>query len=769
MSLCPLPRLQSNVYLGSLRMPHLTPQSTIQISQDLLTKETAPEAAMRDLAASHFVTEGPKNPAPHVLRREKREKREEQEALVLLAYKQKKAEEAEEAAQIQRERIASERMYQELAAQRRAAVAATMAEERLRQATVLNNQRKKINRRTHNQNKLEAETQKANAELSDDLKRIRAHFRATSAASARFYENDIWNAPEITEKELKQKWRYRDDEAMNGRYFVEYLENVYRCESFLIQWSGFQLSFIPDIIGIMKNITEVNLSYNNIWQGIPQELQQLTSLRRLNLSHNKIEEMPSLDGLASTLETLDLSFNRLIRLEDISSLTRLETLDLEHNLLRSLPPGIEHCTRMAHLNVRSNQIRLVAPELGLLLDHNLSFLSLRNNPVFNIPPVVFLQGTRSTLTYLLKSSGLMLDEEEGAIRNDFLPLLRDPFLADVELQCNDKSGPVSFKAHACILRARSPRFKQMLSGVEATPETPFVLNMPNNSETTKMLIDYIYTDKFEAPAIDLIPLALAQVDLVQIEKHNRLAKESFVSLLSAYAILANSFALPHLWRLIEEVRSKYATIIFPINSNATKGLNDPMDATSSFKADMQALRQGEHSPFDVSFVHTVSNEVVYAHKILLCSRSPALKALLTGGMIESTQTKIPVTDDTQWLLQKAVVEFCYTDDVEDLQVFEEQGGITQLLFKAQEMQLPRLQSILESVVGYSLDRFNVCGLFQMAYECKLPKLERAAEYYIFTHWYEVSSSKECRELPQALQMHLDEAYSRYGQEPAPLP
>jgi hypothetical protein len=101
----------------------------------------------------------------------------------------------------------------------------------------------------------------------------------------------------------------------------------------------------------------------------------------------------------SNLETLDLSNNRLNELPaELGQLTNLETLDLAYNRLTALPAELGQLTNLKMLNLRSNDLTALPAELGRLT--NLETLDPRANPL-EAPLLEFVEkGVPAVLEYL---------------------------------------------------------------------------------------------------------------------------------------------------------------------------------------------------------------------------------------------------------------------------------------------------------------------------------------------------------------------------------
>ena len=130
-------------------------------------------------------------------------------------------------------------------------------------------------------------------------------------------------------------------------------------------------------------------------------ISQLDGLQVLDLSHNLLarcslvsggggeqhENSPlntsgalEFRGLPSSLERLDLSNNRIVRMDGLEGLTRLRVLRLAHNQLRSCS-GTEGLVALEELNLSANATANVLSVRSLACNHALRRLELRDNPL----------------------------------------------------------------------------------------------------------------------------------------------------------------------------------------------------------------------------------------------------------------------------------------------------------------------------------------------------------------------------------------------------
>jgi Leucine-rich repeat (LRR) protein len=135
----------------------------------------------------------------------------------------------------------------------------------------------------------------------------------------------------------------------------------------------------------LTNLNKLVLDYNEIRKVQPLSFQEIPSLRELSFKHNKITSLsPQLDEKLNILRTdLYLRGNtvEIPEPKEKMSLKRLLILDLSHNLLQDLPPGVfKETTGIFSLQLSHNRFRFLRS--GALIGlHRLYELNLHNNPL----------------------------------------------------------------------------------------------------------------------------------------------------------------------------------------------------------------------------------------------------------------------------------------------------------------------------------------------------------------------------------------------------
>jgi hypothetical protein len=142
--------------------------------------------------------------------------------------------------------------------------------------------------------------------------------------------------------------------------------------------------------GKMIDLLEVILPGNAL-TALPPSLGFCHRLRSLDVSHNKLAELPDNDtwsSLAGCLENLDLAFNCLSSVAPLHPLSKLSTLKLDGNKLTSLD-GISwsQLKQLTSLTAVGNEIAELPSEVGLTSE-SLMHLDLSENKIVALPEEV---------------------------------------------------------------------------------------------------------------------------------------------------------------------------------------------------------------------------------------------------------------------------------------------------------------------------------------------------------------------------------------------
>lgn len=126
------------------------------------------------------------------------------------------------------------------------------------------------------------------------------------------------------------------------------------------------------------------LSSNRI-PSVPPEISKLSALRRLHLDHNLITELPDSLCEMNRLEVLYLNHNRLTSVcSGVGRLASLRRLFLQHNQISELPLSMCELSAIERLNLDHNSIKHLTTEFQLYQTEKngsgTTRVSTRNNP-----------------------------------------------------------------------------------------------------------------------------------------------------------------------------------------------------------------------------------------------------------------------------------------------------------------------------------------------------------------------------------------------------
>ena len=133
-------------------------------------------------------------------------------------------------------------------------------------------------------------------------------------------------------------------------------------------------------------LEEVHLDHNQIMT-ISPSLSRHSFITHLNLSHNKIEKIENLNAL-KYLKSLDLSFNNISRVEGLDANVNLSILNLENNKIQSVENFPSTLTKLSSLILNENQISSFK---GLEVCVSLKTLQIKNNRIGAINEVNHLK------------------------------------------------------------------------------------------------------------------------------------------------------------------------------------------------------------------------------------------------------------------------------------------------------------------------------------------------------------------------------------------
>ncbi|XP_071340766.1 toll-like receptor 13 isoform X2 [Trachinotus anak] len=217
-----------------------------------------------------------------------------------------------------------------------------------------------------------------------------------------------------------------------------------------LQLRHYKLSFVSsDLFKLCINVTELDLTHNQIENISDNAFRSLQSLRILSLKQNNLSSVPAATRNLAILDELDLSFNRISKLgcDDFANQTMLRHLYLYNNSISTLKGCVfKDLIRLQVLKLQTNRIlnlndafKKYLPNLRQLLLHqneltaikygefrglqSLQNLSLHDNKIHKLEKGCFLGLTN--LTDILLQKNLIQETEinKGSF-NDLINLRR---------------------------------------------------------------------------------------------------------------------------------------------------------------------------------------------------------------------------------------------------------------------------------------------------------------------------------------------------------
>jgi len=145
--------------------------------------------------------------------------------------------------------------------------------------------------------------------------------------------------------------------------------------------SGNKISQVPEYVGLLKNLQEFILTGNQITT-LPHSFSQLQSLEKLEIQNNLIEVFPDI-GALKALEELNVSGNPLTDMTNLTKLPNLEVLVADGCKLKTLPNSLTNMMKLMELNLGNNELEKLPDEIGRMT--RLTLLNLMDNQLEDLP------------------------------------------------------------------------------------------------------------------------------------------------------------------------------------------------------------------------------------------------------------------------------------------------------------------------------------------------------------------------------------------------
>ncbi|XP_067119917.1 leucine-rich repeat-containing protein 57-like [Centruroides vittatus] len=128
--------------------------------------------------------------------------------------------------------------------------------------------------------------------------------------------------------------------------------------------SGNKISNIPSNVGLFVHLKHLTANNNKISQ-LPKEIGNLTKLESLSLNGNRLTALPSTLSQLKNLRTVSISNNHLTKFPVVfCDLPHLDMLDLSHNKITEVPDDLQNLF-VAELNMNQNQLSELPEAIAL--------------------------------------------------------------------------------------------------------------------------------------------------------------------------------------------------------------------------------------------------------------------------------------------------------------------------------------------------------------------------------------------------------------------
>lgn len=179
----------------------------------------------------------------------------------------------------------------------------------------------------------------------------------------------------------------------------------------------FILLIIINISASAQLLSERQLLLEPVFTSISEALKNPEKAYRLDLSKQKLRELPDTLFSLYNLQELKLTKNKLQEISPkIANLSNLQKLDVSRNNLCVFPSSIGNLTNLTEIIANNNYIYTLPPEIGNLI--NLEILDLWSNVIDVFPKEI--ANLKDNLKVLDLRVVLMNEEKQQAIE-DLLP------------------------------------------------------------------------------------------------------------------------------------------------------------------------------------------------------------------------------------------------------------------------------------------------------------------------------------------------------------
>jgi hypothetical protein len=436
-------------------------------------------------------------------------------------------------------------------------------------------------------------------------------------------------------------------------------------------------------------------------------------LRILDLSHNRIDTIP--DGMTalSNLEILQLEYNRVKRMCDVSKWKKLEVLELTDNCLRELPPAVAGLERLWRLKIGANHFE-------------------------NLPIEVYYQGLAKVREYLTE------------LTTTNLPVARRRLAADVLAQCDTTSAEawcdVVLATDAARRAVPSYLLEARLPGL-----TKLAVPLPPGTDVGAPT-HQVHLPKVSAHALDaLVRLLNASLDTdtIATDPTMQVQLSELISTHGSHGLMAQLTSVLRGHEIDADDLLADDLVGLAMHSSS-RALGDDDGAATS---DGAIFRVGDL----VTIVVGPLGKRFVAHRGLLAARCPFFSSMFRSGLADARAAEVPL-EEVDPEVFAAFLSFVYADSASKLVP----DNVVALLFLAVEFNVDRLRDLAESMVGFNVDVDNVAQVIQLAHFLDSERLKKACMYFVHNNYAAVRSTDGYHELQDEVKKELADKLAKWN-------
>uniref|UniRef100_A0A0E0GIW5 TF-B3 domain-containing protein n=1 Tax=Oryza nivara TaxID=4536 RepID=A0A0E0GIW5_ORYNI len=246
-----------------------------------------------------------------------------------------------------------------------------------------------------------------------------------------------------------------------------------------------KIAEIPQEVGTLVNMQRLVLA-GNLVESIPANIGYLRNLKILTLDRNKISVLPEELGSLSNLQQLSISQNSLSRLpKSVGDLRNMLLLNVSDNKLIALPESIGGCSSLEELQANGNSIEDVPSSICNLVC--LKSLSLNGNRICQLPQNL-LKDCKALQNISLHDNPISMDQfQQMDGFTEFEARRRKKFDKQI-----DSNVMMTLAHSACcpdLLQILAQRMEDQMANLRLTDFEFFRIILPGSSKT-KLKLPY---------------------------------------------------------------------------------------------------------------------------------------------------------------------------------------------------------------------------------------------------------------------------------------